>query len=132
MAGAAQAVARALLQLVNVARREHHLQPLRPDPRLQRAARVRVHETTRLFDHARPGGTLGELLRTVGIPGTAYGENLALIGGHNSERAVQEAHRGLLNSPGHRANILRPEYRRAGIAARQHGTAWYFVQLFTG
>ena len=129
---AAWAAASALLRLVNAARTGQLLPVLHPEPQLQRAARVRVHETTRLFDHARPSGTLGELLHAASAPGTSYGENLALIGGVDADRAVRAAHRGLLDSPGHRANILGNGYRWVGVAAREHQGTWYFVQLFAG
>jgi uncharacterized protein YkwD len=39
----------------------------------------------------------------------AAGENLAIA------RTISIAHTGLMNSPGHRANILNPSYRRLGI-----------------
>ena len=129
---AAHAAASALLRLVNAARTGQRLPVLRSDPQLKRAARVRVHETTHLFDHRRPSGTLGELLQVAGAPGSSYGENLALIGGVDVDRAVREAHRGLLDSPGHRANILGGGYRWIGVAAREHQGTWYFVQLFSG
>jgi uncharacterized protein YkwD len=43
------------------------------------------------------------------------GENLALA------RSVQVAHTGLMNSPGHRANILRPQFGRVGIGIMDGG-----------
>lgn len=62
------------------------------------------------FDHRSPteGGT-DERFAKFKIPYTVGGENLA--------RAVDaaEAHRALMQSPGHRANILEPKYERVGI-----------------
>jgi uncharacterized protein YkwD len=43
------------------------------------------------------------------------GENLALA------PTVQVAHAGLMNSPGHRANILRPQFGRVGIGIMDGG-----------
>ncbi len=43
------------------------------------------------------------------------GENLALA------PTVQVAHRGLMNSPGHRANILYPQFGRVGIGIMDGG-----------
>jgi uncharacterized protein YkwD len=43
------------------------------------------------------------------------GENLALA------PTVQIAHTGLMNSPGHRANILRPQFGRVGIGIMDGG-----------
>jgi uncharacterized protein YkwD len=43
------------------------------------------------------------------------GENLALA------PSLQIAHTGLMNSPGHRANILRPQFGRVGIGILDGG-----------
>jgi uncharacterized protein YkwD len=43
------------------------------------------------------------------------GENLALA------RTLPAAHRGLMESPGHRANILRPQFGRVGIGVLDGG-----------
>jgi uncharacterized protein YkwD len=43
------------------------------------------------------------------------GENLALA------QTVTVAHTGLMNSPGHRANILRPQFGRVGIGIMDGG-----------
>jgi uncharacterized protein YkwD len=43
------------------------------------------------------------------------GENLALA------QTVPIAHRGLMNSPGHRANILRPQFGRLGVGVLDGG-----------
>jgi uncharacterized protein YkwD len=43
---------------------------------------------------------------------------------------VETAHRGLMHSPGHRANILNPEYNAVGIAIVQHGQQLFITQDF--
>ncbi len=43
------------------------------------------------------------------------GENLALA------PTLTVAHNGLMNSPGHRANILRPQFGRVGIGIMDGG-----------
>ncbi len=48
-------------------------------------------------------------MRAGGVSFDAAGENLALA------PTLQLAHQGLMNSPGHRANILSPNYRTVGI-----------------
>jgi uncharacterized protein YkwD len=45
----------------------------------------------------------------------AAGENLALA------RTLPMAHQGLMNSPGHRANILRASFGRVGIGIADGG-----------
>ena len=43
---------------------------------------------------------------------------------------VETAHEGLMNSPGHRANILHEEYNAIGIAIAQHGSQLFVTQDF--
>lgn len=45
----------------------------------------------------------------------AAGENLAL------GRTLPMAHKGLMDSPGHRANMLRPAFGRVGIGIADRG-----------
>ena len=55
------------------------------------------------------------------------GENVAA--GYPTGRAV--VRQGWMRSPGHRANILEPRFRRVGIAARRGSDGrWYVAQLF--
>ncbi len=43
---------------------------------------------------------------------------------------VATAHQGLMHSPGHRTNILNPEYNAVGIAIVQHGQQLFITQDF--
>src|ERR1051326_3565691 len=43
---------------------------------------------------------------------------------------VEVAHKGLMNSPGHRANILNRDYNVMGIAIVQHGSQLFVTQDF--
>jgi len=55
------------------------------------------------------------------------GENIAM--GYSSGRVV--VNRGWMHSDGHRANILRREYRLMGIgAARDASGRWWASQVF--
>ena len=55
-----------------------------------------------------------------------YGENVAY--GYPTGRAVV---RGWMRSPGHRANILRPQFRLLGLAARKGSDGrWYAALVF--
>ena len=57
---------------------------------------------------------------------SAAGENLALA------PTTEFAHEGLMNSPGHRANILNGQFRRVGIGVLDGGIyGKMFVQEFT-
>lgn len=62
------------------------------------------------FAHVTPEGrTPFDRLRAAKLGYRAAGENLALA------RTLDMAHQGLMNSPGHRANILHPAFGRVGI-----------------
>ena len=68
------------------------------------------------FAHDTPEGRDPfDRMRAAEVRFLTAGENLALA------RSVQIAHTGLMNSPGHRANILRPEFGRVGIGIMDGG-----------
>jgi len=79
------------------------------------------------FSHYSPEGKdVGDRLNVAGILYTIAGENLALA------PTVQTAHTGLVNSEGHRANILEPRFKKVGIAVIDNGIyGKMFVQIFT-
>lgn len=117
-----------LLALVNEARAEVGLRPLAFDARLVPVARAHSEEMFRLryFGHVSPvTGTPFERLEAAGITYSRAGENLAYA------HSVAVAHRGLMESPGHRANILRPEFTRIGIGVISAGPyGRMFTQVF--
>jgi uncharacterized protein YkwD/uncharacterized membrane protein required for colicin V production len=101
-----------IFRLVNDARNEHGLPPLQLDESLREVARQHSEEMLRLgyFAHESPNtGTLGDRLRANDIPYRHAGENLAYA------PSADVAHRGLMQSPGHRANILEAGYSRLGV-----------------
>ncbi|HET7034192.1 MAG TPA: CvpA family protein [Thermomicrobiaceae bacterium] len=101
-----------MLELLNDARASDGLQPLAPDQRLQSVARAHSEEMLKLgyFAHNSPvSGSPSDRLQAAGIAFQVAGENLAYA------PTVEIAHRGLMNSPGHRANILSPDFTRVGI-----------------
>ncbi len=79
------------------------------------------------FAHQSPDGRDPfDRLQAAGIHYLAAGENLALA------PDVHAAHTGLMSSPGHRANILRPAFNRVGIGAlRASPYGVMFTQEFT-
>lgn len=104
---------RSLLGAVNDVRASHGLQRLRVDGRLQGAARAysRTMLRTDRFTH----GAMGARLAAHGVRGPRYGENLAwAAGGSAIPRRIVSS---WMASPGHRANLLRPGWRRIGIGA---------------
>jgi uncharacterized protein YkwD len=108
----------ATLCLLNRRRAEHRLPPLEASPAPERAARrhSRAMARRRYFAHDGPGGgTPARRIAAAGYPsrGVTVGENLAW--GEESASSPAEIVEGWMESPGHRANVLRPEYREIGI-----------------
>lgn len=118
-----------MLQLVNQEREHHGLAPLIFDPLLQAAARDHGEEMFELgyFGHESPvSGSPSDRLEAEGAQFTEAGENVAYA------PDVQVAHRGLMESTGHRANILSPQFRRIGIGIIESPTRGkMFTQEFT-
>jgi uncharacterized protein YkwD/uncharacterized membrane protein required for colicin V production len=119
----------AMLHLVNSDRRQRGLQPMVMDERLRKVARAHAKDMLAhgYFAHTDPQGRDPfARLSAAGIGYLAAGENLAFA------PSASAAHAGLMNSPGHRANILRPAFRRVGIGAlRAQPYGIMFVQEFT-
>lgn len=78
------------------------------------------------FSHYSPeGDDVGDRLDEAGIKYFLAGENLALA------PTVATAHNGLMNSEGHRANILEPSFKKIGIGVIDNGIyGKMFVQVF--
>ena len=117
-----------MLRLLNQERTSRGLPALELDPRLVPVARQHSEEMFRLkyFGHQSPVlGSPFDRLQTAKISYTRAGENLAYA------HSVAIAHRGLMESPGHRENILRPEFTRVAIGAISAGSyGRMFTQLF--
>ena len=109
-----KAAAEALFDFANAARAEHGLRPLAASEELATVSRAYSAEMarTKQIAHESPiSGGPADRARKAGIPFTRLTENLAL-----AADAVA-AHEGLMNSPGHRANILDPAVSEVGIGA---------------
>jgi uncharacterized protein YkwD len=107
-----------MLRLVNQERATAGLKPLAPDPELTEVARRHSADmfARGYFAHDTPeGDDPFDRMRAANVRFLTAGENLALA------RSVQIAHTGLMNSPGHRANIMRPEFGRVGIGTMDGG-----------
>jgi uncharacterized protein YkwD len=107
-----------MLDLVNQERQTAGLRPLAPDPELTEVARRHSADmfARGYFAHDTPEGrTPFDRMRNAGVSFLTAGENLALA------PTLQLAHTGLMNSPGHRANILRPQFGRVGIGIMDGG-----------
>jgi uncharacterized protein YkwD len=118
LSGTAHAVAltkteSTLLDRINRVRAAHKLPPLRLDPKLTLAARAHSFDMLRrdYFGH----GAMAPRLLSFGVRARVLGENIAWAAPNWS--VTDRVLRGWLNSPPHRANLLRPRFRRIGLAA---------------
>ena len=107
-----------MLTLINGERAAAGLRPLASDPELAQVAEQ--HSTDMFvrgyFAHVTPEGRDPfERMREANVRFLTAGENLALA------PTLQIAHTGLMNSPGHRANILQPSFGRVGIGIMDGG-----------
>lgn len=108
-----------MLEMVNAERAQAGLKPLQADPEVVPVARAHSQDmfARGYFSHYTPEGTtLGERMRQQNVRFLLAGENLALA------PTLARAHQGLMDSPGHRANILRPQFGRVGIGVLDGGT----------
>lgn len=107
-----------LLELVNAERTQRGLKPLQLDPELTAVARAHCRDMLArgYFSHLTPQRQDAfARMRQARVKYLSAGENIALA------RTVLLAHQGLMNSPGHRANLLRPQFGRAGIGVLDGG-----------
>lgn len=124
-----QAAERAMVELVNQERVKRGLKELKLDENLRSIARAYSADmfTRGYFSHYSPEGkTVADRVLSAGIDFLVVGENLAYAPN------LESAHKGLMNSEGHRANILSSDYGKIGIGVMDGGTyGKMFVQVFT-
>ena len=117
-----------MVNLVNQARAENNLQPLEIDGELTRVARIKSADMVEnnYFSHHSPTyGSPFDMLDHYNIEYLHAGENIA------ANPSIENAHNSLMDSPGHRQNILNPNYTHLGIgikASQQYG--YIITQLF--
>jgi len=107
-----------MLEMVNRERSAAGLKPLAADPELTEVARRHSADmfARGYFSHFTPEGRSPfDRMRAANVRFLTAGENLALA------PTLPIAHTGLMNSPGHRANILRPSFGRVGIGIMDGG-----------
>ncbi len=107
-----------MLDLVNKERQAAGLSLLQPDPELTEVARKHSADmfARGYFAHDTPEGRSPfDRMHDANVRFLTAGENLALA------PTIPIAHTGLMNSPGHRANILRREFGRVGIGVMDGG-----------
>lgn len=124
---------RDLLTLTNAERRRLGFSTLLPDEALALAARHHAQEmaTLNYFSHSSPtprNATLSQRVAQAGSAAIGVGENLALVG---PQEVAQRSVQGWMESPGHRENLLRPNYTHVGFGSARDANGRVFVaQVF--
>ncbi len=118
-----------MLLMVNKERQTRGLPILQSDPKLVSLARAHDSDmfSRGYFSHYTPEGLSPfDRMQKAGVTYDAAGENLALA------PSVELAMQGLMNSPGHKANILSISFHKIGIGVIDGGIyGEMFAQEFT-
>jgi len=119
-----------MLDLINQERAKAGVAPLKADLRMVQSARVKSKDMidNNYFSHTSATlGSFATLIRKYAPDYSYLGENLA------GNRTVQAAHTALMNSKGHRKNILNPNYTHIGVGIVNGGPyGKMFTQHFGG
>ncbi|KUK52454.1 MAG: Sporulation uncharacterized protein YkwD [Desulfotomaculum sp. 46_296] len=119
-----------MVDLVNNERRKAGLSTLKVNLDLVKIARLKGEDMieNNYFSHTSPTyGSPFDMMSQFGISYKTAGENLA------GAPTVESAHQNLMNSAGHRANILNSSFKEIGIGVVE-GSKYgkIFVQMFIG
>lgn len=117
-----------VLDLTNAERAKEGLKPLAIDMPLMDSAEQKSADmaSNGYFDHNSP--TLGspfDQMKANGISYRSAGENIAM-----GQRTPEEVVKAWMESPGHRANIMKPNFTHIGIGYVENGNHWtqQFIQ----
>lgn len=114
-----------MLTLVNIERAKVGVRPLVVDPKITAVARAHSRDmwVRGYFSHIDPDGKSPfDRMEAGGVSFQKAGENIALA------PTLDLAHQGLMNSEGHRRNILDPDFGRVGIGIIDGGV---YGKMFT-
>lgn len=118
------------MELVNEERTSRGLKALEINEDLVKLGRKKSQDmiTHNYFSHQSPTyGSPFDMMREAGVSYRYAGENLA------GSSTVERAHQALMNSPGHRANILNPNFTHIGVGIIDGGPyGKMFTQMFIG
>jgi uncharacterized protein YkwD len=127
------------LELVNASRQEHGLKPLEREPTLDEAAQAHARDMLdrNYFSHVTPDGAdvMDRYLAAGGSRWRLVTENLGRCIGCDapaSEADMDRQHRGWMESPEHRDNILSPGLSRYGFGYAVGDGVLVAVQNFSG
>lgn len=114
-------------RLVNEERTKRGLNKLLINSKLAGVAQKRALETSQRLSHTRPNGkSFSTVLDEYGIKYTVAGENIAY-----NYYTAEEAMEGLMDSKGHKDNILNSRFKYIGVGLYEEDGINYLVQIFT-
>lgn len=120
-----------VVELVNAERAKNGLKPLTMNAELSKVATLKSQDMAKnnYFDHNSPTyGSPFDMMKKFGISYRTAGENIAM--GQTTPEQVME---GWMNSPGHRANILKASFTQIGVGiAKNSSGRLYWTQQFIG
>jgi uncharacterized protein YkwD len=117
-----------LIELANAERKKLKLPALEPDPVLMKLARMHAAAMGRLdrIGHELDGKTFSQRMEQAKYQASRAGENVA-----EGQRTPAEAIVGWMQSPGHKGNILHPDYTKIGVGlATGKSGKMYWTQVF--
>lgn len=117
-----------LIDLTNQERRKQELQELTVDPLLMKMARDHSANMAKqnIMSHELNGVTFQQRLEQSGYKASMAGENIAA-----GQPTPADAIAAWMKSPGHRANILNPDFTQIGVGIAQSATGiFYYTQDF--
>jgi hypothetical protein len=124
-----------IVEMTNQVRQEQKLAPLKVNAMLAKAARAFAQSvaTSGNFSHTADGRTPSQRAESVGYKHCGIAENLAMdenSGGYDTGALALQAIAGWMNSPPHRANILRTTVSEIGVGvARAPGPKPKFISV---
>ncbi len=117
-----------VVALTNEERQKQGLSALEIDTELSKVAREKSNDmaTNGYFSHNSPTyGSPFDMMKQFGISYKTAGENIA-----KGQQTPEEVVNAWMNSEGHRANILNPDFTHIGVGYVEQGNVW--TQQFIG
>ncbi len=125
--------AKGIILLTNIQRERYGFTSLSENSKLDNSAEIKLNDIfqKQYFEHVSPNGTtIEDLSKESEYDFILIGENLAM-GDFENDRDLVDA---WMASPGHRANILKSQYKEIGVSVKkgfyQGKNIWVAVQHF--
>ncbi|GLZ78102.1 hypothetical protein Afil01_29090 [Actinorhabdospora filicis] len=126
--GKAAELAAKVAELTNAERAKNGCDPLRVNAKATKAAQYHANDMAErdYFAHDSPEGrSAGDRLDAAGYAWRGWGENI-----FKGPRTAEDAVRGWMDSPGHRANILNCDFKEIGVGVTLSDNGPFWVQVF--